>query len=129
MENVVDVHRYLAYSIPAGFALMTLWAIYAFVRNREPGEWFWRLLAVVQVVLGVEVLIGITLFVSGRRPPSNGPSWLHYVYGGFGPILVLVVAHRWARKNEGLAWVVFGAAAFVSFGLTFRAIQTGLGID
>ncbi|HEX2239588.1 MAG TPA: hypothetical protein VHJ82_00375, partial [Actinomycetota bacterium] len=59
---------------------------------------------------------------------TPGPQWLHYAYGGLFPVVVLVLAHRWARRLEGLAWVAFGAAGFINFGLTFRALQTGLGI-
>jgi hypothetical protein len=44
-------------------------------------------------------------------------------------VAVLVAAHRFARKQEGISWIVFGLAALVIFGLTFRALQTGLGID
>jgi hypothetical protein len=124
------LHRFVGYTIPAGFALMALWAIVSFIRNKAPGSWFWNLLAVVQVVIGIQVLIGGILFLfTDGRPPSNGPQWLHYVYGGLFPAVVLVVAHRFAKKAEGIAWIVFGAAAFVNFGLTFRALQTGLGID
>jgi hypothetical protein len=126
---VVDLHRLVAYSVPALFALLTLGALYTYLRNREPGEWYWNLLAAVQVVLGIQVVVGAILFAMGGRPQSNGPNWLHYVYGGVFPIGVLYVAHRYARKHQGVVMVIFGLAAFVSFGLTFRALQTGLGID
>lgn len=126
---MTGIHLYIGYSVPAGFALVTLWAIYAFIRNRAPTESFWRLIAALQVVIGVQIVIGAVLFLLGGRPPSNGPGWLHYVYGGVFPAFVLLLAHRYARKAEGIAWLVFGFAAFVNFGLTFRALQTGLGID
>ncbi len=124
-----ELHRYVAYTIPAGFALMVLWVIVSLVRNRTPGDRFWGLLAGLQVVLGIQAAIGVVLFALGLRPQSNGPSWLHYVYGALFPLFILVVAHRVARRFQEIPWVVFGVAAFVNFGLTFRALQTGLGID
>jgi hypothetical protein len=126
---IVDIHRYIAYSIPAGFLLLMLWSILVVLRNRDPGAWYWNLLGALQVIIGIQFIVGSTLFLSGHRPDSNGPQWLHYVYGAFFPGLVLVVAHHRARKNEGAPWLVFGIAAFLCFGLTFRALQTGLGID
>ncbi len=137
---------YVGYSIPAGFILLFLWALVAFVRGRPPGRFFWHLLAAVQVVLAVQVAIGGVLFASGARPVSNGPRWLHYVYGGLFPLAVLVAAHAFARAPVGVQWVAgflrhvrrrpddlpwlaFGLAALINFGLTFRALQTGLGID
>jgi hypothetical protein len=126
---IVDIHRYIAYSIPTGFALLLLWSIFILVRNREPGGGYWNLLAALQVVIGIQFVVGATLFLSGHRPDSNGPQWLHYVYGAFFPGLVLVIAHNRARKTEAAPWLIFGIAAFFCFGLTFRALQTGLGID
>ncbi len=126
---MIELHRYVAFAVPTGWALLALWAAVAFVRNRPPGDRFWDLLGVLQVLLGIQAIVGVLLFVSGHRPNPNGPEWLHYVYGALFPLAVLVGAHRFARKQEGISWVVFGVAALVVFGLTFRALQTGFGID
>jgi hypothetical protein len=125
---VTPIHRYIAYGVVAGWALLTLWALLAFVRNKAPGEAYWSLLAVLQVMVGLQVVVGAVLFVAGDRPHTLGPSWLHYAYGGLFPLAVLVFAHRYARRNESVSWMVFGGAGFVIFGLTFRALQTGLGL-
>jgi hypothetical protein len=112
----------------AGWALLTLWALLAFIRNRAPGDAYWNLLAVLQGMVGLQVVVGAVLFFGGNRPPTVGPSWLHYAYGGLFPLAVLVFAHRYARRNESVSWMVFGGAGFVIFGLSFRALQTGLGL-
>lgn len=124
---MVDLHRFVAYSIPAGFALLALGALVTFLRNKEPGGWYWNLLAAVQVILGVQVLVGLILLAMGNRAVAKGPDWLHYVYGGLFPLAVLVFAHRFATRHPGIEPVVFGIASLVAFGLTFRALQTGLG--
>jgi heme A synthase len=128
VDVVETLHRFVGYSIPAGFAALALWALFSLVRNREPSPHFWNLLAALQVIVAVQFLVGGTMFVAGRRPASNGPTWLHYVYGAFFPALVLVVAHSWARRARAAPWLVFGFAGLICFGLTFRALQTGLGI-
>ena len=122
------VHRFIAYSIPAGFAVLMLWAIVTFFRNKTPSDGFWNLLGALQAVVGIQALVGLVLFATGARPNSNGPSWLHYVYGAGFPALILTIAHVYARRVR-YPWAAFGVAAFVCFGLTFRALQTGLGID
>ena len=124
-----DVHRFIGYSVPTAFAILALWVVYSLIRNRPPHDAFWSLLGGVQVVIGVQVIVGGVLFLTGARPQSNGPSWLHYVYGALFPAAVLTVAHRYAKKWEGVPYVAFGIAGFLCFGLTFRALQTGLGID
>jgi hypothetical protein len=113
--------------IVAGWALLALWALAALLLNRAPRGAFWNLLGVLQVILGVQIVLGVVLFAMGRAPVSQGPTWLHYVYGAAGPVVVLAVAHRQARRFSSVSWMVFGVAALVNFGLTFRALQTGLG--
>lgn len=125
---MTPTHRYIAYAIVAGWALLTLWALFAFVRNKAPGAAYWHLLAVLQVMVGLQVVVGAVLFLGGNRPATLGPSWLHYAYGGLFPLAVLLFAHRYARRNESVSWMVFGVAALVIFGLSFRALQTGLGV-
>jgi heme A synthase len=127
---VTDLHRFIGYAIPTGFGILVLWTVYCFFRNRPPHDWFWSLLAVLQVVIGVQFVVGGIMYLSGDRPHPNGPEFLHYVYGAFFPGLVLVVAHRLARRRFAeIPWAVFGVAAFVCCFSTIRAIQTGLGID
>ena len=128
---MTDIHRFIAYSIPTGFVVLALWALVSLIRNRNPHDLFWSLLAALQIVIGIQVLVGGYLYLTGGRPNSNGPEWLHYVYGGLFPAAVLIAAHRIAASDRfrSIPWAVFGLAALVCFGLTFRALQTGLGID
>jgi hypothetical protein len=127
---VDEIHRAVGFSIPAGFLVLTVWSAVVFIRNRPPGPWYWNLLGLLQGVLAVQFVLGALLFISGARPPSRGPTWLHYVYGALFPAAVLVVAHTQARgRFREVPWLVFGVASLVCFGLTFRALQTGLGID
>jgi hypothetical protein len=121
---VVALHRVLAYAVVGVFALGWLWGLVAFGLRRGPGAWFWRWLSLTQILALLEVLVGAALLVLGRRPTT----WLHYVYGG-GPLAILVIAHALARDPsfESRPWVPFAFAAFVCFGLTLRALMTGLG--
>jgi hypothetical protein len=97
----------------------------AWLLNRDPGAWYWRLLATLQVLLVLQLLAGLVLLVMGRRQ-----SLLHYAYGALFPLIALVVAHVLARgmERERDALLVFVAAGFVLFGLTLRGLATGLGI-
>ena len=126
---MTELHWFVAYAVPAGFGLLVVMSIVGYFANKEPGGWYWNTLAVLQVVLGIQFIVGAILFISGATPDSNGPSWLHYVYGAGFPLLVLVIAHRQARKRPGAEMIFFGVAAFLCTFSTLRALQTGLGID
>jgi heme A synthase len=123
---VSEFHKYLGYIVPVGFGILALWAFISFFRNRNPEGWFWNLLAFLQVVIGIQVIVGAVLFFSGLAPPTD-PVWLHYAYGGLFPAALLVGAHRIARNYEGLPGLIFGIASVLICGLTLRALMTGLG--
>ena len=117
-----EVHKYVGFFIVGVFAVGWIWGLVAWIAKRGPGEWFWRWLVVAQVVAGAQALIGLTLLLLGYRREL-----LHYAYGLF-PILVLVIAHWYARQIRERPWTPFAWAAFICFGLTLRALTTGLGI-
>lgn len=121
-----EIHRYVAYVVPAVFLIVALFSIVSFVRNKSPGENFWRLLAAAQVVFALQVVIGGILYlVLGRRDPE----WRHYTYGLLFPLFLLVVGHQWSRRNQEIAWMIFGVVALLNFGLTFMALRTGLEVS
>jgi hypothetical protein len=117
------LHVALGWAVVAAFGLLWLWGLGAAAIRRDPGRWFWGLVAVVQVTLALEVAAGLVLLALGRRQDL-----LHYVYGSVFPILMLGVAHVLARREDRPAWVYFAWAAFFAFGLTLRALMTGLEI-
>jgi hypothetical protein len=128
---VSELHKYVGYLVVGVFAVGWLWGLVAWIFRRGPGERFWNWLTVAQVTAGIQAVIGVVLLLLGRRPTT----WLHYVYG-FGPFLILAIAHALARDLQKTqpgakpipAWVPFAFAAFICFGLTLRGLMTGLGI-
>jgi hypothetical protein len=122
---MASVHKYIGFVIVSAFGVMFLWGLVAFIIKREPNQWWWRLLAALQVILIVQLGAGLTLLALGRSRPL-----LHYAYGAVFPAVVLVGAHVIARglDDEADTWKVFAAASFFLFGLTLRALTTGLGL-
>ncbi len=57
-------------------AIVAAWGAIAWLR-KEPSVWFWYLLRLAQVVVVVQVALGIWLLISGNRPQDE----LHYLYG------------------------------------------------
>lgn len=127
-----EVHKYVGFAVVSIFAVGWVWGLATWImRRKDPGAGFWVWLSVAQVVAGIQAVLGVILLVLGYRPDV----WLHYVYG-FGPLVVLAAAHWQAREGqrqkEGVnpfpPWVWFSGAAFICFGLTLRALMTGLGL-
>ena len=125
-----DVHTVVGFAVLGVFTVGWVWAGVAAILRRDPGRHFWTWLVVAQTTAGVQALIGAILLIAGRRPST----WLHLVYG-FGPLLILPIGHGLARelRRQRVSlpiepWGVFGLAAFICFGLSLRALMTGLGL-
>ena len=119
-----EFHRYAGYLVVGTFAIGWLYGIVLWVTRRQAGDWFWRWLVAVQVLAVAQALGGIVLLVMGRRVTD----WLHLVYG-FGPIAILAIGHLLAREEafRSRPWIPFALASFICFGLSLRALMTGLG--
>ena len=123
-----EAHTIVGFAVVALFSVGWLWGGWVFLRKRAPGDGFWSWLTAAQIVAGLQAVLGLVLLLLGRRPTT-----LHYVYG-FGPLAVLVVGHVVARdaQREGprarpvQPWAAFALASFVCFGLSLRALMTGL---
>jgi hypothetical protein len=117
------VHLAMGWFIVGSFGLLSLWGLVTWIIRRGPGRAFWWLVAAVQVALFAQLVAGvILLLVGGRRP------LLHFAYGIF-PFALLLGAH-WVARNviPERPWAAFAVASAIAFGLTYRALQTGLGI-
>ena len=132
------LHRVVGFAVVAIFALGWIWGLGAKLSRRDPGDAFWTWLTVAQIVAALQALLGTLLLLVGRRVDAEGAlgGLLHYVYG-YLPLLLFVVGHVVARAGNARAigidrpiqpWVPFAWVSFISFGLTLRALMTGLGL-
>jgi hypothetical protein len=117
------IHAGIGWAIVGAFGVIWLWGMGALISRRGPGRRYWWVLAFVQGSLLLQGLAGVILLLLGGRASA-----LHYVYGVIFPILVLMVAHVLAREQFAhRPWLPFALGAFFCFGLTLRALMTGLG--
>lgn len=123
-EWITKIHEIVGFVIVGGWLVLTVWGAVAYFTKREPNEWFWRILGIGQGILILQLVLGLTLWLSHPIP-----AFLHPFYGAVFPAIVLVVAHVLARglDDERERWKVFAVASFFIFGLTLRALMTGLG--
>jgi hypothetical protein len=122
---VTEVHRYAGFVVVGIFSIGWVLGLVLWISRRRAGDWFWRWLVAAQVLAILQALIGLVLLLLGRRVTT----WLHFVYGA-GPLVILAIGHLLAREEAFRArpWVPFALASFICFGLSLRALTTGLGV-
>jgi len=123
---VCEIHAFIGYVIVGGWFVVFAWGGLAWWPfRREPNRSFWVLLGVLQGVLILQLAVGLTLWLS-----HPVPTWLHPLYGAVFPAIILVIANVLARGMdlEKDRYKVFAIASFFVFGLTLRALMTGLGV-
>jgi hypothetical protein len=117
-------HELEGFVIVAGWGILFLFGVGLFVTRRDANRVYWVLLTVLQVLLVVQLLVGLVLLAGGGRQPL-----LHYLYGAVFPALVIGVCHVFTRGLEKPPYhLFFTIGSFFVFGLTARALMTGLGI-
>ena len=121
---MVRFHELEGFVIVAGWGVLFLFGVGLWLTKRDANRVYWGLLTVLQVLLGIQLLAGLVLLVT-----DGGQPLLHYLYGAVFPALVLVVCHVFTRGLEKPPYhVFFTIGSFFVFGLTARALMTGLGI-
>jgi hypothetical protein len=83
---MTELHVVLAVAVLVSNALAGAWGGIAWLR-RSPSTVFWYLLRTAQVVVVLQVAVGLALILTGRESPDD----LHFVYG-IAPLVVSLVS-------------------------------------
>lgn len=106
------------------------WAFALRLLKYDETPTFWRAVSIAQILLVIQLAIGLVLLVLGGRP-GDGTLFsyvFHPLYGIVFPLLTLFYAHKWAREGRYEPHAAFAVAGLVLFGLTARAFMVGAGI-
>ena len=69
-------HAGMGIAVMCANGVVGAWGAVAWLRG-QPSIWFWYLLRVAQVIVVVQVAVGLWLLISGNQPEDE----LHYLYG------------------------------------------------
>ncbi|MBW3606556.1 MAG: hypothetical protein KY460_16945 [Actinobacteria bacterium] len=123
-------HTWLGLVLVSIWAVVSGWSFALRLLGYDETPTFWRVVSVAQVLLVIQLVIGLILLVLGGRP-GDGSLFIfifHPLYGIVFPLLTLFYAHKWSREGRYDPHAAFGVAALVVFGLTARAFMVGAGI-
>lgn len=122
-------HRILGFAIVGAFLLLALWGLVLRLAGREQApRAFWAIQHYTENILVLQVLVGLVLLAMGRRVVGGSLVWLHYLYGSVFPLIAVVAGRIAGLRRDRREYVALAWGALVAFGLTARALMTGLGV-
>src|SRR5205807_3414133 len=80
---VPEVHKYIGFGVVTLFGLLWFWPATAWLLGKarrvhgEPGRWYWGLVAACQVILAIQIVIGVALLAIHG---VHAKPVLHYLY-------------------------------------------------
>lgn len=123
MNFVLSLHRGLFF---AGLVLAIViggWGLVMFFRRIPPTGGFNSALLVTEALFIIQGLVGVTLFLGGRRPHDA----LHWLYGIL-LVIVIPIAMTYgaspAERDRRRQSLVYGIAGLFMAGLAIRALTT-----
>jgi hypothetical protein len=125
---VTVLHRVLGTLIVALFLVIVVTGLVLRVLGRrETPAALWAVQHWTENLLVVQTVVGVVLLLVGRRAVGDGIPWFHYLYGSLFPLIAVVAGRLVGLRRGEREYVGLALGAFVAFGLTLRAVQTGCG--
>lgn len=119
MDIIAALHATLAQTVMYFFFVIGAWGIIEYVRGGELGGNIGGAFVIGQVLISVQVLLGVVILAGGFRAPS-----IHFLYG-ISAIISLPFAWSYMRqRNPRQALIVYSLVALFICGLGIRGIIT-----
>lgn len=113
--------------IGSWFVVMVVALVLRVVRRDGDVPFFWRIVSIAQVLIAVQLLLGLGLFVAGGRPAATTfDTVFHMLYGAVFPGIVLFFGHKVARDGRMHPLSAFATVGLVNFGLTARSFMVAV---
>jgi heme A synthase len=121
LELLTFIHERLAITSLYFFLIIAVWGYYRFFRKQGLDSAYWGVLAIGEILIIAQGLLGGWLYLAGLRPARD---MLHILYGVIIPIMI-PGAYLYTRgRGERAEILVYSTAAIIACGLILRAIYT-----
>lgn len=125
MTFLLTMHARLLVTILLFFGALTIWGVLGFLRGRGVSGGYRGALAIGELLLLAQALIGLLLLIAGQQAARPG---LHILYG-----LVAVVAlpgtFSYTRGRDArYEQMIYALVCLFLCGIALRALETGRGL-
>lgn len=121
MELFTLIHERLATTALYYFLIISLWGYYRFFRKQGIDSSYWGALAIAEVLVLGQALLGLYLWLSGHEPARG---WLHVLYGSLIPAMIPLAYVYTRGRTQRSEILIYGTVTIITAGLILRAIYT-----
>lgn len=121
MTAVFELHRVLSNTIWMFYLLIALWGLLRAIRGMSVDGSYFGAIAVIQIVITLQALLGGALYLTGARPDRE---LVHYLYGAFGIVFLPGLFAYLRGDDSNRAQWIYALAALFMFGVILRITGT-----
>ena len=115
-----EIHGRLGYTAMYFMILMAVWGLWRFFRKQGVDSNYWGALAIGEILILAQGLLGGYLWIIGERPGRS----IHILYGIVTALVIPGVYAYTKGDEQRRAILIYGVALLISALLILRAITT-----
>jgi hypothetical protein len=122
MTFLLTMHARLLFTILLFFGALAIWGLVSFMRGQAISGGYRGALAIGELLLVAQFLIGVALLIGGRHPPREG---IHILYGVV-TIITLPGTFAYTRGRDArYEQLIYAVVCLFLCGIALRALETG----
>ena len=122
MATLFEIHRSLSDTLWMFYLLLALWGLWRAVRGQPVTGSYFGAIAVVQIVVLLQGLLGGVLYLSTSARPER--ELVHYLYAAFSVVFLPGIFAYLRGDDSNQAMWVYALASLFMFGVMLRIIGT-----
>lgn len=124
MDTLAVLHDRLSITFLLFMLIASIWGFWLTLRGEGPSGSYWGTLAIGELLIVAEAILGVILFIAGRVPARTG---VHILYGVVA-VIALPAAFFFTRGRESrYETLIYAIVTLFLAGVTIRARLTGAG--
>ena len=118
--TLTDIHARLAITMLLFLSIAGIWGIANYIRKREITGTYWGILAVGEILIIAQIIIGIILWIDGARPART----IHVLYGIVAAISIPGYYAYTRGRDDRRTSLTYGLICLFIVGISIRAMGT-----
>ena len=120
--SLLNIHDRLAISAVLFAGVCAAWGFINYIRKQDMTSGYWGALAICEILMIAQGVIGIVLAIQGNSPPR---AIVHYLYGISAVISLPAVYIFTGGRDTRRESLLYAVVSLWLFGLAIRGITTG----